>query len=154
MAVFYSFYYQEDNWRVHQIMEMGVVEGQQLLVPQKWESVKKDGDRAIRNWIDNEMKYKSAVIVLNGTYTAGRPWVQYEIRRAWEIKKPLLSIDINGLKDREGNTAPRGKDPFSCIGDWKTVFIPKHQFDGPSEQIYGKIKENLQTWAKQGYARS
>lgn len=31
MSVFYSFHYDRDNWRVHQIMEMGVIEGTPLL---------------------------------------------------------------------------------------------------------------------------
>lgn len=153
MAVFYSFHYQEDAWRVQQIMNMGVVDGQQIN-SQSWETVKRQGERAIRNWIDNEMKYKSAVIVLNGTYTAGRPWVQYEIRRAWEIRKPLLAIDINGLKDREGHIDLQGKNPFSCIGDFESMWIPWHQPDGTSQQIYFQIKENLQMWATQGYKKS
>lgn len=153
MAVFYSFHYQEDYWRVHQIMEMGIVEGQLVLNSQDWESVKRQGDRAIRNWIDNEMKYKSAVIVLNGTYTAKRQWVQYEIKRAWEIRKPLLAIDINGLKDIEGSIDPQGKNPFSCLGDWASMCIPRYQPQGASRQIYRQIKENLKMWATQGYKR-
>lgn len=153
MAVFYSFHYQEDYWRVQQIMEMGVVDGQQIN-SQNWETVKRQGNWAIRNWIDTEMKYKSAVIVLNGTYTAKRPWVQYEIKRAWEIRKPLLAIDINGLKDVEGSIDPQGKNPFSCLGDWASMYIPRHQPQGTSRQIYWQIKENLQTWAKQGFTKS
>lgn len=154
MAVFYSFHYQEDYWRVHQIMEMGVVEGQPLLNSQDWESVKRQGDTAIMNWIDEKMKYKSAVIVLNGTDTASRRWVKYEIKRAWKTRKPLLAIDINGLKDREGSTDPQGKNPFSCLGDSESLFIPRHQPHGTSKQIYQQIEENLQTWAKQGFTKS
>lgn len=152
MAVFYSFHYQEDSWRVQQIMNMGVVDGQRIN-SQNWESVKRQGDRAIKKWIDDEMRYKSAVIVLNGLYTAGRPWVQYEIQRAWEIRKPLLSIDINGLLDQNGNTDTPGSDPFSCIRDFEAMFIPCHRPAGTGQQVYKQIRTWLPTWADQGYTR-
>lgn len=35
MAVFYSFHYDLDYWRVQQIMQMGKVEGQTILNSQK-----------------------------------------------------------------------------------------------------------------------
>ncbi len=64
MAVFYSFHYERAAWRVQQVMQMGVVEGQPLLNSQEWEAVRRQGARAIKNWIDGHMKYKSAVVVL------------------------------------------------------------------------------------------
>lgn len=152
MAVFYSFHYQEDYWRVQQIMNMGVVDGQHINA-QEWETVKRQGDRAIENWIEKEMKYKSAVIVLNGRYTAGRPWVQYEINRAWEIRKPLLAIDINCLLDQYGHNSPQGSDPFACIQDVRRINIPHMRPVGPSQQVYNQIHNWLATWAENGYAR-
>ena len=152
MAVFYSFHYQEDSWRVQQIMNMGVVDGQHIN-SQKWEEVKRQGDRAIKKWIDEEMSYKSAVIVLNGRYTAGRPWVQYEIERAWDIRKPLLSIDINGLRDQHGKTDARGSDPFNCIRNYQTIFIPRFRPTGTSQQVYEEIHTCLPAWVEQGFAR-
>lgn len=152
MAVFYSFHYQEDSWRVQQIMNMGVVDGQHIN-SQNWETVKRQGNRAIENWIEEEMRYKSAVIVLNGRYTAGRPWVQYEIQRAWQIRKPLLAIDINGLEDSTGNTDARGDNPFYCIDDYMSAFIPRFTPPGSSQQVYEQIHTSLPKWAKQGFTR-
>lgn len=152
MAVFYSFHYQEDSWRVQQIMNMGVVDGQHIN-SQNWETVKRRGDRAIEDWIAEEMRYKSAVIVLNGRYTASRPWVQYEIQRAWQIRKPLLAIDINGLEDSTGNTDPQGYNPFDTIDDYMSVFIPRFTPVGSSQQVYEQIHTLLPTWANQGFTR-
>lgn len=42
--VFYSFYYKEDNWRVQEVINMGVTDGEKLLSPNEWEEVKKKGD--------------------------------------------------------------------------------------------------------------
>jgi hypothetical protein len=65
VAVFYSFHYGRDNWRVQQIMNMGILDGQPLLNSQTWEAVKRRGDTAIETWIDAQMSYKSAVVVLS-----------------------------------------------------------------------------------------
>jgi hypothetical protein len=63
---------------------MGVVEGQRLLSSNDWEDVKKGGDKAIKRWIDEQMKNKSCAVVLIGYGTAGRKWINYEIEKAWE----------------------------------------------------------------------
>lgn len=152
MAVFYSFHYQEDFWRVMQVMNMGVVDGQHINA-QAWETVKRQGDKAIKDWIEKEMKRKSAVIVLNGRYTAGRPWVQYEIQRAWQIRKPLLAIDINRLLDQHGHNSPQGGDPFACIQDVMRINIPHLRPTGTSQEVYDHIHNRLAFWADHGYTR-
>ena len=154
MSVFYSFHYDRDNWRVHQIMEMGVIEGTPLLNHQEWEKVKRSGDSAIRNWIDSQMRYKSAVIVLAGYQTAGRPWVRYEINRALELGKPLLGVRINGLKDKSGRTDPEGRNPFDFLG-FESLLIPLHRPYGyTSTDRYADIRKNLRYWSEDGYRRN
>ena len=113
---FVSFHYQNDFWRVQQILRMGAIEGQEILSPQRWESVKARGAKAIQDWIDKEMAYKRAVIVLIGSQTASRPWVKYEIEKAWNAKKPLLGVRIHGLKNENQRTSTSGPNPFAGIG--------------------------------------
>ena len=95
--VFYSFHYGNDVMRVQQIRNMGVIEGNTPVSPNEWEQVKRSGDKAIEKWIDDNMKYRSCVIVLIGSETASRPWVQYEIKKAWSDGKGLLGIYIHNL---------------------------------------------------------
>jgi MTH538 TIR-like domain (DUF1863) len=83
--------------RVQLVRNINALEGQPLLNSQAWEQVRKRGKQAIENWINEQMAYKKAVIVLVGRETAGRPWVNYEIERAWSIRKPLLGVRIHGL---------------------------------------------------------
>lgn len=154
MSVFYSFHYDRDNWRVQQIMNMGVIEGTTLLNHQDWETVKRGGDQAIKNWIDKQMLYKSAVIVLVGYETAGRPWVQYEIEKAYLDRKPLLGIRINSLKDRDGYTDPEGPDPFDILG-FDSLSVPLYTPSGyNSTDKYNDIKRNIRSWAQNGYVRA
>jgi hypothetical protein len=150
--VFYSFHYQVDNWRVQQVMQMGRVEGQPLLSSQQWEDVAKGGDAAIQKWIDEQMKGKSCNVVLIGSQTAGRKWVQYEFRKAWADKKGVLGLHIHRLLDRNGKPASKGQNPFSgfTLNNGKVQFdsvVPVHDPSGlTSTDVYNTIKNNLERW--------
>ena len=150
--VFYSFHYKPDHWRVGQVRNMGVVEGQPLLSDHDWEEVEKDGDKAIEKWIDEEMKGKSCVVVLIGAKTAGRKWVSHEIVKAWNAKKGVLGIYIHNLKNSNGDTATKGANPFDSItlGDGKMSAVVK-TYDAPysdSKDVYDYIKKNIDGWVE------
>lgn len=110
--IFYSFDYETDVFRVSQVRNMGVVEDKPLLSSNEWEEVKKKGDNAIRNWIDENMKYRSCIIVLVGSYTASKRWVKYEIEKAWKDKKGLMGIHIHNLECPQKGYSSRGSNPF------------------------------------------
>jgi hypothetical protein len=161
---FVSFHYHRDYWRVQQILNMGALDGQTELPSQDWEKVKAKGRAAVEDWIDEQMKYKQAVIVLIGQETAARPFVKYEIERAWAIKKPLLGIRIHGLKDKAQTTDAAGANPFSqfSLGNGFTyasyvpVYDPKDHTgkSAPdSKDIHAAINANIAQWAGSGYKR-
>lgn len=81
-SVFYSFHCDRDVHRVQLVRNINALEGQPVLNAQDWETVRRGGQIAIKNWIDEQMAYKKAVIVLIGRQTADRPWVTYEIEKA------------------------------------------------------------------------
>src|SRR5471030_1032339 len=108
---FYSFHFGNDVVRAGQVRNMGAVEGDQIIDDNSWEQVKKQGDTGVRNWIDRQMAVCDVVIVLVGSQTASRPWVDYEIRRAWDTKKPIFGIRIHGLKNFQGETSLVGPNP-------------------------------------------
>lgn len=158
-SVFYSFHYDRDNWRVQQIINMGVLENQPILNPQQWESVKRKGKAAIEKWIDEQMAYKKAVVVLVGSQTATRPWVRYEIAKAWDSKRPLVGIRIHGLADANGNTDILGADPFSQVtlkgGGTVADFVTLHNPSGwDSKSVHASIRNNLESWVDGAYRRS
>lgn len=49
MAVFYSFHFDRDSWRVQQIENMGALDGQPILNAQDWEKVKARGEAASKS---------------------------------------------------------------------------------------------------------
>lgn len=62
---------------------------------------------------------RSCVIVLIGTETASRKWVQYEIKEAWKRGKGIVGIYINKLKNSQGEQSQKGDNPLKmfCVDE-------------------------------------
>lgn len=110
--IFYSFHYAADSWRAATVRNIGVVEGNRPTTDNKWEEVTRGGDAAIKRWIRDQMKNRSCTLVLVGTRTAGRRWIDYEIKKSWERGMGLAGIYIHGLLDQDGNESWKGHNPF------------------------------------------
>lgn len=156
--VFLSFHYARDHWRVQQVRNIGVLDEQEIVSPQQWEQVKAKGAKAVENWIQSQMRYKQAVVVLVGAETANREWVRYEIEYAWNNRKPLVGIRINGLKDQNQRTDFPGPDPFAKVRleNGKTVadYVSLHTpLGASSQQVHASIAANLSRWIDGAYAR-
>lgn len=156
-SVFYSFHYERDVHRVQLVRNVNALEGQPVLNSQDWEEVRRKGDQAIENWIHDQMSYKKAVIVLIGKQTASRPWVIYEIEKAWRNKKPLLGIYIHGLSSL-GKVDSMGANPFDKAEGVSgvPVFDPTQrdwQGNIDSKATYNNLVQNLETWSGQGKVR-
>jgi len=112
---FYSFHYKPDNWRAATVRNIGSVEGNKPASDNDWESVTKGGDDAIKQWIADQMDGRSCTVVLIGTNTANRKWINYEIVKSWNDKKGIVGIHIHGLKDSNQETSTKGNNPFDYI---------------------------------------
>lgn len=152
---FYSFYYDEDNWRVSTVKNIGAIEGQPIVSANEFEEIKRKGDRAIADWISANMVGRSTVIVLIGTNTAYRKWVKHEIKYAFDNGKALLGIHINRLLDRNGNTSVKGPNPFDgfTVGpdkkpltNWAKTYDPTGI---DSRGVYNTIKNNIEAWVEE-----
>ena len=112
---FYSFHYKPDSWRAGTVRSIGAIEGNEPVKDNEWEAVTRGGDEAIRKWISNQMYGRSCTVVLVGTNTANRKWINHEIIKSWNDKMGVVGIYIHGLKDSDGNTSTRGSNPFDYI---------------------------------------
>ena len=113
--VFYSFHYKPDNWRAAQVRNIGSIEGNEPATDNDWEEATRGGDAAIKKWIADEMKYRSCAVVLVGRNTANRKWINYEIVKSWGDCMGVVGIHIHGLKNVDGKTSIKGRNPFSFI---------------------------------------
>lgn len=150
--IFSSFHYKPDNWRAATVRSIGAIEGNKLATDNGWESVTSGGDTAIKKWIADQMKGKSCVIVLIGTKTAGRKWINYEIEKGWNDGKGVCGIYVHNLKDNDGNQSTKGTNPFTgfTIGDDKKKLCTiVKAYDSPystSTSVYNHIKDNIVDW--------
>ena len=146
--VFYSFHYQPDNWRVSTVRNIGALEGNKPAPDNDWETITKDGNAAIARWIDRQMKGRSCTVVLVGSHTAERDWINYEIRKSWEDGMGVVGIHIHGLKGSDGNTSMMGNNPFTSIysstGKELSSIVKCYNPAGSnSQECYNWIKQHL-----------
>lgn len=145
--VFFSFHFDVDSWRASQVRNMGALEGNEPVSPNDWEEVKRGGDAAIQRWIASQMRNRTCAVVLVGAQTADRPWVKYEIKKAWEDGLGVVGIRIHGLKNRQEQTSAAGANPFDAWkinGTLMSQIVTLYNPPGlDSRAVYGSINENL-----------
>lgn len=144
--VFYSFHYKNDVMRTQQVRNIGVIEGNPSVSTNDWEQIKRN-DAGVKRWIDNSMSYKSCVIVLIGSNTSSRPWVKYEIEKAWNDGKGVLGIYIHNLNCPRNGKSVQGKNPFDNFtlkgGSLKLSSVVKC-YNPSSSNAYNDIRVNIE----------
>ncbi len=133
--VFFSFEHKNDVSRSMVVRNSWVTQEREaagFVDAAEFETVEKEGDAAIRRWIDNQLKGTSVTIVLVGTKTCNSYWVAYEIEKSEDEGNGLLGIDISKIRDLNENTSercgqlPKGypfylwkkNDGYANLGDW------------------------------------
>jgi hypothetical protein len=144
--VFYSFHFDNDVMRVQMIRNMGVMEGDEPVSANEWEKLRKGG--GIKKWIDDTMAYRSCVIVLIGAGTAGRPWIDYEIRKAWDDKKGLFGIYIHNINCPRSGRCNQGSNPFELVPLQNGMKLSQYVkcYNPNSNDAYNDIKSNIGGW--------
>ena len=156
---FFSFRYDLDAWRAAQVRNMGVVEENEPVSDNDWESIRKGSGKAIARWINQQLMGTSCTIVLIGSQTAGRRWINYEIKQSWKRGNGLLGIRIHKLTDQNGEQTVKGESPFryirvngsylsengSYLSEIVKVYDPPYQ---TSKYVYAHIRDNLSQWVE------
>lgn len=114
--IFYSFHYNTDNWRAAQVRNIGAIHRNHPVSGNDWETAENSWDDAITTrWIEAQMESKACTIVLVGSETANRKWINHEIERSWNKGMGVVGIRIHGLKDAKGRTSEVGDNPFHYV---------------------------------------
>lgn len=117
--VFFSFHYKNDVWRANQIRNSWVTQGKTaagFIDSAEFEKVKQNGKEAVKKWIDSQLVGTSVTVVLIGSDTSNREYVQYELKKSYERGNAILGVHVNNLRDREGKTSLKGDTSFGEIG--------------------------------------
>lgn len=156
--VFFSFHFDNDYWRTQQVRNIGSIEGQSIYTPNAWEELKRKGKPAVEKWIDDNMHGKSCVVVLVGSQTAERPWVQHEINKAWNDGRGVLGIRINKLLNSSSQASDAGNNPFDKItftnsGKPLSSVVQLITPSGlDSKATYKSIAEGIEGWIEDAIA--
>lgn len=119
--VFFSFHYEVDAGRAGVVRNHGVTkdgyEDAGYIDAVKWETIRRQGDDAIRRWINQQLQGTSVTVVLIGAETEERSWVKYEIQQSWDKGNRLMGVRIHNIKDfRTQQISYAGQDPFTALG--------------------------------------
>lgn len=116
--VFFSFHYTGD------INRIGIVRNSWVTKKNKddpgfwdaaeWEKVEKDTDLAIKRWINKQFENTSVTVVLIGSETSERDWVNYEIEKSIERGNGLLGIYIHNINGLGMGVSQKGKNPLDA----------------------------------------
>jgi hypothetical protein len=112
---FYSFHYKPDAQRASQVRQIGFVEGNRPATDNDWETIEKGGEPAIKKWIKEQMSGKTCTVILVGSNTANRKWINHEIIESWNNNMGVVGIHIHGLKNLSSEISVKGKNPFDYI---------------------------------------
>ena len=113
-TVFFSFHYQRDIWRVNQIRSIPNITGNAAAGfkdASLWEEAKMKSDETIKKMIDNALVGTSVTVVFIGAKSAGRKFINYEIKKSLERGNGLVGIQIHHLKNHQGETDDAGEIP-------------------------------------------
>lgn len=118
--VFFSFHYERDVWRANVVRNSWVTkpdrEAAGFIDAAEFEEIQRQGDLAVKRWINSQLKGTSVTAVLIGAETYGRRWVRYEIIKSYDKSDGLLGIYIHKIKDQYGKTDSKGENPFKYVG--------------------------------------
>ena len=133
--VYFGFKYKDDVSRAMVVRNSWVTQGREaagFIDSADFEKLKRQGDAAIKAWIDRQLDGTSVTVILVGARTCTSRWVKYEIAKSKEEGKGLLGIDVSKIEDLQEDTSERcGKIPtgykfylwnkdngYKNMGDW------------------------------------
>jgi hypothetical protein len=125
----------------------------QSLEPNRWEKLVAQGPDAVKQWINTEMKHKSCVIVLIGSETADRDWINYEIKKGWSDGKGVFGVYIHNMKGADKKQSRMGLNPFDFISlGGRRMSEIVQAYNPPfneSKEVYDHIRGSLDSWIEE-----
>lgn len=117
--VFFSFHYQDvidfranvvrNAWLTKDRTDAGFFDAS------IWEEAKRTSTLALKRLINKALKNTSTTVVLIGTETYNRPWVQYEIFKSIFEGKNIFGVHINKIKGKDREIKNYGPNPFEYL---------------------------------------
>ena len=113
--IFFSFHYERDAWRAGQVRNCNLLPCEDqygFMDAADWQSIKSQGNEAIKRWINEQLGNTTVTAVLIGTETSDRDWVLHEILKSWNRGNGILGIWIHLIKNQNSQTDTKGSNPL------------------------------------------
>lgn len=153
--VFFSFHYGNDVNRAMVVRNSWVTQGKEeagFIDKAEFENIKKRGKEAVEKWIDSQLIGTSVTVVLLGSETLQREYVQYEIRKSIEKGNGIIGVKVHDIVDMNTKQTSKLCNLHTIIGVWKES-DEKIYFDEIADGIYDyKVQggyHNLGEWIEQ-----
>lgn len=148
--IFFSFHYERDSWRAGQVRNSDMIPNEDelgFIDAAAWEEIERQGYEAIKRWILDQLNGTSVTVVLIGSETSQRPWVDFEIRESWKRGNVIIGLYIHNVKDQHSKTDTQGANPFD------NIYLVNGQSISSVCKTYDWVlndgRNNLGTWADQ-----
>jgi len=149
--VFFSFHYENDINRSMTVRNSWVTQGKEaagFIDKAEFEKIKRTGEDAVRRWIDRQLEGTSVTVVLIGSETLNRPFVQYEIRKSLERGNGVIGVYIHNIRDMRTQKCSIKGNSHTIIGHYGNN-LPAY-FDDVCDSLHDYTNENgyvnLGTW--------
>jgi hypothetical protein len=153
--VFFSFHYENDVVRAYQVRNSWVTKDSAsgFVDAAEFEKVEKGGDKAIKTWINSQLVGTSVTVVLIGSDTSKRPYIQYELQESYAKGNGLLGVYIHKCKNLAGKTSVKGSNHFGEIGkdeNNKPVYFSTNYkcYDWVDDSGYSNLDDWIEAAAK------
>lgn len=120
--VFFSFHYDNDINRSMTVRNSWVTQGKEaagFIDKAEFEQIKRQGESAIHRWINRQLEGTSVTVVLIGSETLNRPFVQYEIRKSIERGNAVIGVYVHNIKDMHTKKTSQIGNVHTIIGYYK-----------------------------------
>ncbi len=115
--IYFSFHYDRDIMRAMMVRNCNkVIKDDSFFYDSSLEEkVKREGEDAVKRFINTGIEGTSVTCVLVGAETYARRWVRYEIAKSLERGNGLFGIYLDSLSNFQGQYDARGPNPFDYI---------------------------------------
>lgn len=152
--VFFSFHFGNDVNRSNVVRNSWVVQGIDkagFIDKAAFEQIKLHGQHAVERWIDDQLKGTSVTVVLIGSETLERYFVQYEICESLKRGNGIIGVHINYIQDMVTKRLSNRGNTHTIIGhNYKNQPL---YFDEICDGIYDYTRDNgflhLGEWIEQ-----
>lgn len=147
---FFSFHYAPDCWRAAQVKNSWVTQQDRSAAgffnSVEWETVKRKVDSEIERWIDKQLEGTSVTVVLIGSSTANRKWINYEIVSSYKRGNGILGIYIHNKRNSKGLVSSKGRNPFD---DLSLKGVPLSRIYPTYDWVNDNGYENMGKWIEE-----